>query len=179
MKKAIQVGCPCGQTRIEVEGEPIASVECCCESCREAGQTLERLPGEHDVLTAYGATPFVMVRKDRVRVLAGADTFRALRLSPKSSTKRVVATCCNAPAFLEFEGGHWLSLYAQLWPNDAAPSPQMRTMTSDLPPGHALPDDIPNAKKHSIRFFAKLLGAWAAMGFRVPTMPPVADLDEV
>jgi hypothetical protein len=32
MGEATQIGCACGQTHLEVEGRPIASVECCCNS---------------------------------------------------------------------------------------------------------------------------------------------------
>ena len=53
----------------------------------------------------------------------------------------------------------------------------MRTMASDLPEGVTLPDDIPNAKKQSLGFFAKLFGAWAAMGFRNPKMPNTGEIN--
>lgn len=41
-------------------------------------------------------------------------------------------------------------------------------MVGDLPPGTDMPTDIPNLKGHSLRFFAKLIGAWIAMHFRTP-----------
>ena len=44
----------------------------------------------------------------------------------------------------------------------------MRTMTSDAPEGTILSDDVPNHKRYALSFFAKLLGAWLAMGFRIP-----------
>ncbi len=56
------------------------------------------------------------------------------------------------------------------------PPTTMRTMAADMPDGATLPDDIPNAKKHSISFFAKLLGAWVAMGFRTPNMPDAPQI---
>jgi hypothetical protein len=126
------------------------------------------------VLTASGTTPFVLYRKDRVRFLKGADRLREFRLSPDAPTRRVIATCCNTPVFLEFQKGHWLSLYGGLWPAGTRPALEMRTMTSDLPAGTELPDDVPNGKRQSARFFAKLLGAWVAMGFRSPKVPEVS-----
>ena len=66
------------------------------------------------------------------------------------------------------KGGHWLSLYGSLWPEGTLPPLQMRTMTGDLPDPSVLPNDVPNARSQSLRFFAKLLGAWIAMGFRSP-----------
>lgn len=169
--------CACGHTRMDVTGDPIASVECCCTSCRNAGARMQQLAGAPCFLTDYGATPFVMYRKDRVRIVAGQDTLKSYRLTPEASTRRVIASCCNTPLFLEFEKGHWLSLYAEIWAEGAAPPPTMRTMTGDLPDGTQPPADIPNPRTHNIGFYVKLLGAWVAMGFRVPQMPALEEIE--
>lgn len=172
-----RIQCSCGLTRLEVTGKSIASVECCCSSCREAGARMRQLDGAPPILTDYEATPFVMYRKDRVTFIAGTDHLKSFRLSPGASTERVIATCCNTPVYLAFKGGHWLSLYGTLWPEGVRPPAEMRTMTSDLPEGTVLPDDIPNAQKHSLGFFAKLLGAWIAMGFRNPKTPTIGEIN--
>lgn len=169
------LACACGQFAADVEGAPIASVECCCDSCREAGARLARLPGARPVLTVYGGTHFVLQRKDRIRFVRGAHHLRQFRLAPEAGTRRVVAACCNTPVFLEFKGGHWLSLYAGLW-RDGAPPLQMRTMTGDLDDPSALPDDVPNLKRQSLSFYAKLMKAWIAMRFRVPQVAVAGDL---
>ncbi len=169
--------CTCRQTRLEVEGSPIASVECCCTSCREVSEKIQSLDGAPNILTAYSATPYVMYRKDRVRFVSGVDQLKEIRISPKAPTRRVVATCCNTPVFLEFSHGHWLSMYAGIWPEETRPPVQMRTMAADLLPGVTLPEDVPNAKKQSFGFFVKLLGAWIAMGFRIPKVPETATLE--
>lgn len=176
MNNRTEISCSCGHTRLELTAEPIASVECCCSSCREAAARMARLDGARPVLTDYSATPFVMYRKDRVRFLAGTENVKSFRLSSDASTDRVVATCCNTPVYLAFKGGHWFSLYGILWPEGTLPPPEMRTMTSDLPDGASLPDDIPNAKKQSLGFFAKLFGAWVAMGFRNPKAPETGEI---
>lgn len=178
MKETTSLACACGRACMEVRGAPIASVECCCNSCREVSQRVQRLDAAPHILTDYGATPFVMYRKDRVRFVSGVDQFREIRISPNAKTRRVVATCCNTPMYLEFAHGHWLSIYAGLWPSGARPPLEMRTMAVDLPAGMTLPDDVPNAKKQSFRFFTKLLGAWIAMGFRVPKVPAAEKLGE-
>lgn len=162
------LSCTCGQVRLAVETAPIASVECCCTSCREASARLARLPGAVPALGPFGTTRFELHRKDRVRVLADEENLSEFRLTPKSKTRRVIATCCNTPVFLEFKGGHWLSLYGTLWPKGTLPPLQMRTMAGDLPDPSVLPDDVPNARSHSLSFFAKLLRAWVAMRFRSP-----------
>lgn len=144
------------------------SVECCCDSCREAGAQLQQLPGAAQVLGPHGQTRFELYRKDRVRFVSGADRLQEYRLKPDAPTRRVVAGCCNSPVFLEFENGHWLSVYGGLWPEAALPPLQLRTMTGDLPDASVLPGDVPNARTLPLSFMWALLAAWVAMGFRVP-----------
>lgn len=168
MTQTPQIGCACGQVRLQVAGAPISSVECCCNSCRAAGARMQTLPAAPPVVEAHGGTRFVLYRKDRIRLLSGAGRLQEFRLTPEAKTRRVVATCCNTPVFLEFESGHWLSLYGCLWPEGALPPLELRTMTGDLPAGSALPEDVPNARQHTFSFFVRLLGAWVAMGFRSP-----------
>ncbi len=177
MAHEIDVACKCGRTRLELTGGPICVTECLCNSCREAAGRIARLPGGPDILTAYGATPCAEYRKDRVRIVAGAENLREFRLTPTSGTRRVIAACCNTPVFIEAKGGHWVSLYLHLWPKSAAPKAEFRTMTGDLADLSGLPDDIPNLKTHSVRFFAKLFAAWVAMGFRNPKIAVGGKID--
>lgn len=162
--------CRCGETTFEVEGAPILSCDCACESCRTAAKQFSHLRGGFEPGGPCGTTHFVMYRKDRVRCLSGAETLASHHLSADSSTRRVVARCCDTPVFLEFKGGHWLSLYAGMWPSDESPRAELRTMVNDLPSSQTLPDDIPNLGSHSIRFMWKLGAAWVAMRFRVPAV---------
>lgn len=161
------LGCRCGRVGLTVTGPPIMVVECLCKSCQEAADQLAALPVAVPLADQKGATPFVMQRKDRVSIVRGHDALGDHHLTPESSTRRVIATCCNTPMFLEFKAGHWLSLYASLWPASERPAVEMRTMTGAR---HDLPADVPNLKTHSLRFFRRLLGAWVRMGFRSPTI---------
>ncbi|WP_288929821.1 hypothetical protein [uncultured Maritimibacter sp.] len=154
--------CTCGQVRIEITGKPIMVAECGCTSCQTAGQAFG------GVLTEHYTTPYVMVRKDRVRLASGDGALEARRMTPESATRRVVATCCGAPMYLEFEKGHWLSVYAARLPAQDRGALDCRTMTKDLPEGIVLPNDVPNPKRHTPGFMLKLMGAWVAMGFRTP-----------
>lgn len=156
--------CACGTVRIGVTGAPIMTVECGCSSCQTAGARFG------DVLSDHRTTRYTMVRKDRVALLTGAGSLQAHRLTPDSATRRVTATCCGAPMYLDFEKGHWLSVYSARLPEGAAGPLLCRTMTMDLPPEIALPDDVPNPKRHTVGFVARLLGAWVAMGFRSPAL---------
>lgn len=168
MKRTTELSCACGQVRLEVEGAPIVNVECCCNSCRAAGAKFQTLLSAPSVLDSKGATRFVLYRKDRIGFVKGAALLKEFRLTPASKTRRAIATCCNTPVFLEFQSGHWLSIYGCLWPKDTLPALEMRSMTMDLPDRTALPDDVPNAARQSFSFMVKLLSAWVAMGFRVP-----------
>lgn len=165
------ITCRCGLVRLEVTGTPILSCECACTSCRRAAEviaSLERAP-ERPAFTHY-----VLYRKDRVQCLSGANVMAEFRLTPTSKTRRVVAACCNTLVFVELKSGHWLSLSAELWPDATRPAIELRTMTSDVPPEVTLPNDVPNHRRQSMRFMMKLLGAWIAMGFRVPALDYVS-----
>jgi len=168
MTQTTQLRCTCGQVKVEVVGDPIVSAQCCCNSCRAAADQLQRLPAATSIRGPFDETHFALYRKDRVRFLKGAEYLKDFRLTSGAKTRRVIAACCNTPIFLEFQGAHWLNLYGGLWPAGALPQPALRTMTSDLPDARVLPNDVPNYKRQSISFFAKLLAAWIAMGFRNP-----------
>jgi hypothetical protein len=120
-------------------------------------------------MTADGGTPIVLYRKDRVQCKAGKEHLEEHRLKPDSPTRRIIATCCNSPMFLDFTKGHWLSVYRKRFP-DGAPPTEMRIMTKDRRAGVVLSDDVPNYDKYPGSFMLKLMLAWVAMGFRRPDM---------
>ncbi len=166
--QSINVTCRCSKTRLRLHGDPILVSECLCSSCRTAADRLSRLPLATNFLTPYGATPCAEYRKDRVVVTEGAENLGEFRLVQAATTRRVLATCCNTPLFLEMKGAHWVSVYLHLWPTPTRPRPQLRTMTKDLGDKSALPDDIPNLDTHSFAFYFQLFKAWVAMGFKKP-----------
>ena len=172
-----ELSCGCGTVRLAVEGAPITVAECHCSSCRDAAGRMARLPGAPAVVGAGGGTHFVLYCKDRVRIVAGHDQLRNFRLGPERETRRVIATCCNTPVLLEFKGGHWVSLYGNLWHGQTLPPLRLRTMTADAPAG-AVPDDgVPAGGWPTAKFYGQLLVAWAAMGFKAP--PVALDTPEV
>ncbi len=168
MASRTDLTCACGSVALSLRGKPIISAECLCGDCQAAASYLQSLPGAPRLLDQKGATRFVLYRKDRVRCDRGSERLREYRLSQDSTSRRVVATCCNTPMFLDFTRGHWLSLYGQRWPEGTVPALEIRTMTRDAPQGVDLPGDVPNPRTHTFGFYARLLGAWAAMGFRTP-----------
>lgn len=179
MSEVTQLRCRCRAVEMEAEGAPIMSTECLCNSCRTAADVLERLPGAPALREKTGGTRMQMYRKDRVRCIRGSANLREFRLNGKTRTRRVVATCCNTPIFLEFTNGHWIDLYGALWPENTLPPLEMRTMTSDLDDPSVLPDDVRNLSSHSAGFFIRLLWGWAAMGFRQPKIDYVEGVLDV
>lgn len=166
--KITTLHCQCGNVSLSVERRPIISAECLCKDCQTAGALLQSLPDAPKTLDQNSATRFVLYRKDRVRCIKGQESLREYRLNPESKTRRVIATCCNTPVFLDFTNGHWLSMYGGLWPQKNLPPLEIRTMTRDCPKGVVLSDDVPNPKTHTGIFYLKLLSSWAAMGFKTP-----------
>nr|WP_295890395.1 hypothetical protein [uncultured Devosia sp.] len=163
-----ELRCRCGQVCIVAEAAPLISAECYCNSCRAGAARMATLPGAPDVTNGAGGTPYVLYRKDRLEFVAGQGNLRGFRLKPDAPTRRVVATCCNTPVFTEFQGGHWLSLYAGLWPAGEAPAMDVRTQTGDLPVEQRPDDSVPSGGWPTAKFYGRLLAAWIAMGFRVP-----------
>ncbi|HMI18973.1 MAG TPA: hypothetical protein VK533_05460 [Sphingomonas sp.] len=162
-----KASCQCGRVEAVIAGKPILHAICYCESCRTAGLAFAQAPNAPSIVARDGGTDFLVYRKDRVGRFTGGDLLREHRLKPDSPTRRIVATCCNTPMFLDFTKGHWLSLYAGRLSGNIRPL-DMRVMTADRPEGPPLPDDVSNHATHSPRFLIRLLVAWAAMGFRKP-----------
>ena len=175
--RTTQLSCACGAVRLEVRGAPIINTECHCTSCTEAGRRLGALDLPQPILTPHGGTRYVLYRKDRVSFLTGAENLSAFRLGPSATTRRVLASCCNTPLFLEFKGGHWLSLYGNLWKPDELPPLQVRTMMQDAPDRAGVPNDVPSGAMATAGFYRKLLVAWIAMGFKVPQIAVKGAID--
>jgi len=166
---AISARCRCGQVGMQLAGEPIITATCYCDSCRKAAAVLGARPGAPPILRPDSGTDFVLCRKDRATPTSGADRLREYRLGSDAHTRRVVADCCASPMFLEFDAGHWLSVYRdRLAPEDRPPI-ETRTMLKDLGPAAAnLDGAVPSSATQSGTFMWRLLTAWIAMGFKVP-----------
>jgi hypothetical protein len=160
--------CACGETALEAVGAPIVTSVCYCQSCRAAGRQFEQAPSAPSVLNADGGVEYCLFRKDRVKIARGGRHLQEHRLTPASPTRRMVATCCNSPMFLEFTKGHWLTLYRDRLPD--APPLEMGVLAKDRPAGSAPVDSIPLYPTYPATLMVKLLASWAAMGFRRPKL---------
>lgn len=132
--------------------------------CSCAGVELE-LRGAPPVLEPDGGTAYVLYRKDRMQCSKGAELLRDYRLNENSPTRRVVAACCNSAMFVDFQKGHWFSVYrARL--RGEVPALQMRIQTRFAPRGADVPHDAPGYARYPLKFIFRLLGARVAMLLR-------------
>jgi hypothetical protein len=107
----------------------------------------------------------VLYCKDRFSCVEGNQLLQGLRIQPDSPTKRVVASCCNSAMFLDFERGHWVSVYRARFAGDMAP-PQMRVQTRFRPKGVEIPNDLPAYAAFPPKLIVKLVAARIAMLLR-------------
>lgn len=164
--------CTCGKAAIKAAGAPILSAACYCASCRAAARRFEQAPGAPAVLNPNGAVDYCLFRKDRVSILRGREHLQSHRLTEGSPTRRIVASCCNAPMLLDFTRGHWLTFYRDRITGEA-PHVEMGVMAKDRPadrPASAPLPPYPVYPGFPARFMIRLMLAWAAMGFRKPKL---------
>ncbi len=166
LENAHIIVCRCGEVALRADGEPVITAICHCGSCKAAAEKIATLPDAPPVLDAAGGTAFALFRKDRVDCMRGETSLSEFRLDPKSPTRRVIATCCNSPMFLDFTKGHWVTIFNDRMPEDQRPAPEMRIMTGTDSLNTA--DNIPVYKSSPARFILRLVAAWARMGFKTP-----------
>lgn len=157
------VACRCAAVQIELTGSPFLVNICHCDDCQRGSAQLEQLPGAPKILDSYGGSPYALYRKDRVRLVCGREYLSEQRIEGEQNTRRVVASCCNSPLFLDFEPGHWVDIYRQRFDAPVPPA-RMRIQTRFLPSG-PLPDDgLPLHRGFPFGMVVKLLATRLAMG---------------
>jgi len=159
-----ELSCACGEVRIAVSGEPIVTAACYCDDCQAGAAQVEALRGARVIKDSDGGTWSALYRKDRYRVVRGAERLSRVKLRDGSPTNRVVATCCNSAMLVDFDRGpHWVAMYR---PGFERPLPEleMRLQTRFAPDPEGLPrDGVPAYRMFPLRFIGKLLAARAAM----------------
>jgi hypothetical protein len=152
--------CACGRVELEAIGAPIARTVCYCDDCQVGARQIEALPNGRSVLDPDGGSAYLLYRKDRMRCAKGAELLRDYRIKSESPTRRVVASCCNSALFLDYQKGHWFSMYRGRFAGDVPPL-QMRMQTKSAP--GAVPNDVPSYSGYPPKFMAKLMLARVAM----------------
>jgi len=157
--------CACGGVELEASDAPIISVACYCDDCQEGARQIEALPNAPPVRDTDGGSAYVLYRKDRVECSRGAQFLQDYKIREESPTARVVATCCNSAMFLNYEKGHWFSVYRARFQGDVPPL-QMRIHTKFKPENGDVPSDVPSYPTWPLKFLTKLLAARIAMLLR-------------
>ncbi len=161
-----KASCTCGRVSLEITGDPITSLVCYCNDCQAGARQIEALTSAPPVQDPDGGTSYIVYRKDRVRAIEGADLLKPLKLKPASATNRVIASCCNAAMYLNFDDGkHWVDIYRERV-GASAPPLEMRICTRFAPKDASIPADVPGYKGYPFRLITKLIGAKFAMLFR-------------
>jgi hypothetical protein len=161
----MMVSCSCGKVEWEATGAPILAVACYCDDCQEGSRRIEALPNAPPVRDGDGATEYLLYRKDRLKCSKGRELLQELRLREKSPTKRVVAGCCNSAMYVDFEKGHWMSVYRARF-TGAVPPLQMRIQTRFKPTNSDPSNNVPAYAGFPFRIISKLLFARVAMLLR-------------
>jgi hypothetical protein len=157
--------CACGAVEIEALGSPITSVVCYCDSCQEGSRQIEALTNAAPILDPDGGTAYILYRKDRIRYLKGAERLKGYKIEEKSTTSRVVATCCSSAMVMRFDDAkHWVPVYRARFLGDMPPS-QWRICTKFKPENAAIPVDIPSSAMYPVGFMWKLLTSRLSMLF--------------
>ena len=154
--------CSCGRVEFEAHGKPILTSICYCDDCQKASHQIESLPKAPRILRDDAGTSYVLYRKDRVTCLRGGEHLVEHRLDGEAFTKRVVASCCHSAMFLDFEKGHWLSLYRDRFEGEVRPV-QMLIQTKYKPENAVLPSDVPSYPGFPLPFISRILLAKIAM----------------
>ena len=150
--------CSCGSVEFQALGHPILTSVCYCDDCQKAGHQIEALPHAPLLVNHDGGTAYVLYRKDRVTCLRGSQHLVEHRLEGEAFTKRVVAACCNTGMYLDFEKGHWLSLYRDRLQGQL-PAVEMRICTKYKPVEAVLPQDVPSYSGFPLKFIRKIMMA--------------------
>jgi len=157
------VTCNCRSVKIELTGEPMLVNICHCDDCQRGSAQLELLPGAPKILDGYGGTPYVLYRKDMLKLVQGRELLVDHRIDGEKNTRRVVASCCNSPVLLDFEPGHWVSIYQRRFEAPAPPA-RMRVQTRFMPSAQKPADGIPLHRGFPFSMIVKLLTSRIAMG---------------
>jgi len=157
--------CSCGSVEIEAFGTPITSVVCYCDSCQKGSRQIEALTNAVPVLGPDGGTAYILYRKDRVKYSMGAELLKDYKIEDKSTTSRVVATCCSSAMVMRFDDAkHWVPMYRARFQGDLPPL-QWRICTKFKPDNAVIPSDTPSSTMYPAGFIWKLLTSRISMLF--------------
>ena len=157
--------CSCGSVEIEALGTPITSVVCYCDTCQEGSRQIEALTNAEPILGPDGGTAYILYRKDRIQYSKGAELLKGYTIEEKSTTSRVVASCCNSAMVMRLaDAMHWIPVYRARFQGDMPPV-EWRICTKFNPENARIPTNVPSSEMYPAGFMWKLLTSKISMLF--------------
>jgi hypothetical protein len=150
--------CACGQVRMRVTGKPIMTAVCHCADCQAGARQLEAMGASPSFHDAWGGTPYVTLRDDRLGEVEGRDRLVGVKLKDDAPTTRFMASCCNTPMYLKHGPGWWTSVYRGTLGQEA-PAIEARGQTRHAVRPGTLPDDAPSYPGFPPQLLLRLLSA--------------------
>ncbi len=155
--------CACGKVEFELSGAPLINVVCHCDDCQAGSARIEALPGAPGILDACAGTPYALYRNDRLHCTKGDELLEGYSLKPASTTRRMVARCCNSAMLARQDPLlHWTPIYRDRIVPPAAPL-EMRIQTRFVPAGVSLPADLRAHGGIPLNFVVRMVAARLAM----------------
>ena len=156
--------CACGRVRCQAVGAPIVSlVFAIATIARKAPVELKRCRMRQSFRDADGGTPLLAYRDDRFRCSSGEELLVGYKITERSPTRRMVASCCNSAMFLKYAPGFWVSAYRARFEGDDLPPLEMRDQIEHRRADSDPPRDVPCYRGFPMRLFAKIISARIAM----------------
>ncbi len=158
---AASFACECGKVAFRADGPTLGTAVCYCDDCQEAARQIEARGDGPTVADPDGGTALSLWRKDKVTNLQGGELVVEHRLNSKTTTKRLVTSCCNSAMFIDFDRGpFWISV---LHDRIAEPRPpiEFRHMTKYRNSALPYPDDAPTYPTFPKMFVGRLMWNWA------------------
>jgi hypothetical protein len=161
--------CRCGTVEAVAIGKPIIANACYCADCQAAARLIAARPSGTSETTPDDGTECLLFRKDRIIITKGAERLEPLRLKEGSTTRRMIATCCNTGMYMAFDDAKpWISAFRARFVGDVPPI-EMRICTKYRRSSEPLDDRLPNHPGYPAGMMLRILVACFPMLFAPKT----------
>jgi hypothetical protein len=159
--------CRCGAVDIGAWAEPIVVTACYCDDCQAAAERMAA-SDKAALAKADGGTEFMVFRRDRIACTRGADRLEAMKLTPATNTRRMIASCCATPMYVAFDDKRpWVSAFRARFGANAPPV-TMRICTRFKRSDDRAENGLPSHPSYPPPMIARILAVWPLTLFSRP-----------